>query len=323
MNKLSIIVPVYNDEKHIKNCLNSLINQTIEIDIIVVNDGSTDDTTSILKEYADKYSNIYYYTKENNGIANARNFGVEKIKTEYFGFLDSDDTCKNDMAEKMLNEIEKQNADICFSNFTWVYENGKRKESKDVFYLNKKDLFSKMFATLWNKIYKTSWFKDTQIQFPNGYRFEDASVLYRLVPYMNKVAYVDESFVDYYQRKGSITHTFNININDMIYVFKGIVDYYKENNLYDEYKEEIEFVTTRFFLGNSYLRACRIADKRVRKDTLNKGWIFLNNTFPLFKDNKYLLLPGYKNKYFKNINENKYYSNVKLFRFLYKIHLIS
>ena len=323
MNKLSIIVPVYNDGEHIEDCLNSLLNQIREVDIIVVDDGSTDSTASIIKKICEEHSNVYYYTKENNGIASARNFGVDKVQTEYFGFLDSDDTCKEDMSEKMLNEIEKQNADICFSNFTWLYENGKRKESKDVFYLNKKDIFSKMYATLWNKIYRTKWFRDTKIQFPSGYRYEDASVLYRLVPYMNKVAYVDESFVEYYQRKGSITHTFNININDMIYVFKGIVEYYKENNLFNEYKKEIEYVTTRFFLGNSYLRACRINEHQVRNETLEKGWKYLNETFPSFKENKYLLLPGKKNSYFRSITKKKYYSNVKLFRLLYKLHLLS
>lgn len=323
MNKLSIIVPVYNDEKNIKNCLNSLINQTTEVDIIVVDDGSTDNTYSVVKDLASKNINIKYFAKENKGIACARNFGVDKVQTEYFGFLDSDDTCKNEMAEKMLYEIEKQNADICFSNFTWVYENGKRKESKDVFYLDKKDIFSKMFATLWNKIYRTSWFKETNIKFPDGYRYEDASVLYRLVPHMDKVCYVDEVFVDYYQRKGSITHTFNVNINDMIYVFKGIIDYYKDKDLYDEYKDELEYVSTRFFLGNSYLRACRINDKNLRNETLEKGWNFLTNNFSSFKNNKYLDLPGKKNTYFKQISSKKYFSNVKWFRLLYKMHLLS
>ena len=323
MNKLSIIVPVYNDEKHIENCLNSLLKQTIEVDVIVVDDGSTDNTTSIVKNICKEHNNIHYFYKENEGIAITRNFGVSKVETEYFGFLDSDDTCKSDMAEKMLNKIEEEKADVCFSNFTWLYENGKRKESKDVFYLNKKDIFVKMFATLWNKIYRTEWFKQTGIKFPDGYRYEDASVLYRLVPYMNKVSYVDESFVDYFQRKGSITHTFNININDMIFIFKGIVDYYKDNNLYDEYRDEIEYVTTRFFLGNSYLRACRIEDKKVREDTLTKGWEFLNSTFPSFKDNKYLQLPGKKNTYFKTVTQKSYFSNVKLFKLLYKLHLIS
>ena len=322
MNKLSIIVPVYNDEKNIEKCLNSLLSQTKEVDIIIVDDGSTDNTSSIINNVTSGHNNVFYYQKENKGIASARNFGVDKVKTEYFGFLDSDDTCKSNMAEKVLEKIEKEKADICFSNFTWVYENGSRKESKDVFYLTKKDIFTKMFATLWNKVYRTEWFRNTGIRFPDGYRYEDASVLYRLVPYMDKVCYVDESFVDYYQRKGSITHTFNVNINDMIYVFKGIVDYYKNNNLYDEYKDEIEYVTTRFFLGNSYLRACRIEDKSVRNETLKKGWDHLNNTFPSFKDNKYLLLPGKKNRYFRNITKKKYYSNVKIFNFLYKINIL-
>ena len=108
----------------------------------------------------------------------------------------------------------------------------------------------------------------------------------------------------------------------MIYVFKGIVEYYKEKGLYEEYIEEIEYVTTRFFLGNSYLRACRINDTNIRKETLEKGWKYLNEAFPSFKDNKYLELPGKKNRYFKNISEKKYFSNVKVFRLLYKLNII-
>ena len=306
MNKLSIIVPVYNDEKNIENAINSLLNQTIEVDIIVVDDGSTDNTTNILNKLKEQHNNIYYFRKENEGIACARNFGVDKVNTEFFGFLDSDDTCKSDMAEKMLGEIEKTNSDICFCNFTWVYPNSKRKETKDVHYINKEDLFVKMFATLWNKIYRTFWFKNAKISFPKGYRYEDASVLYRLIPLMDKICYVDESLVDYNQRKGSITHTFDVNVNDMIHVFQGIIDYYKSNNLFNKYKDEIEYVTTRFFLGNSFLRVSRIKNKKERKKYLKLGWDFLNEKFPHFKDNKYLLMPGLKNKYFKNITERKY-----------------
>ena len=96
MNKLSIIVPVYNGEKTIKRAIDSLLKQTVEVDIIVVNDGSTDNTESVVKTYSN--SNIHYYYKKNGGISDARNFGISKVNTEFFGFLDSDDYVKEDMA---------------------------------------------------------------------------------------------------------------------------------------------------------------------------------------------------------------------------------
>lgn len=319
MNKLSIIVPVFNGEQDIEKCLVSLFNQTTEVEIIIVNDGSTDNTEKIVNDLISNKDNCHYYYKENTGISDTRNFGVDKVETEYFGFLDSDDSVKNDMAEKMLKCIEENNADICMSNFTWVYENGERKDAKDVGYSDKHEILEKMFATLWNKIYRTSWFRETGIRFPSGLRYEDASVLYRLAYHMDNVCYVDEAFVDYYQRKGSITHTFNININDMIYVFKGIKEFYQEKNAFEEYKDEIEYLFIRFFLGNSYLRACRIIDKDVRKDTLDKGWNFLNDNFPDYKNNKYIFNKGLKNLYFRLINHNLYNTLSYIVKFLFSI----
>ncbi len=320
MNKLSIIVPVYNGEKTIKRAIESLLKQTTPVDIIVVNDGSKDNTEEIVLDLKKNNDNIYYFYKENSGISDSRNFGVDKVETEFFGFLDSDDTVKEDMAEKMLCAIEDN--DICISNFTWVYEDGKRKEAKDIGYKNKHEIIEKMFSTLWNKIYRTSWFRETNIKFPSGLRYEDTSVLIRLAYYMDKVSYVNESFVDYYQLNGSITHTYNININDMISVFKGIKEFYEDKNAYEEYKEELEYLTIRFFLGSSYLRACKIEEKDVRRDTLDKGWNYLINTYPSFKDNKYLNSGGKKNLYFKLINRSRYYFNSKVFKVLYKLRIM-
>ena len=322
MSKISVIVPVYNGEKDIERCLFSLLNQTMAIDIIVVDDGSKDGTANVVNKYVEEFKGrIRYFYKENSGISDTRNYGVSKVETEYFGFLDSDDYVNCDMYEKMYNAIIKDDSDICMSNFLWVYEN-ETKEAKDIGYKDKHEILSSMFATLWNKLYKTKWFKDTGITFPSGLRYEDASVLYRLAMHMDKVAYVDEAFVNYVQREGSITHTFNININDMIEVFKGIKDYYINNNHYDEYKDEIEYLFIRFFLGNSYLRACRIKDKVVREETLNKGWNFLIENYPDFKKNRYLNNSGLKNKYFKLMNRQMYFSNVYIFKLLYALGIM-
>ena len=320
MNKLSIIVPVYNGEKTIKRTIDSLLNQTVEVDIIVINDGSNDNTEKIVLDLKKDNGNIYYYYKDNSGISDTRNLGIEKVNTEFFGFLDSDDYVKSDMAEKMLDAIKDN--DICMSNFTWVYEDGSRKEAKDIGYKNKHEIIEKMFSTLWNKIYRTSWFKNTGIKFPSGLRYEDTSVLIRLAYFMDKVAYVDEAFVDYYQLNGSITHTFNININDMIAVFRDIKKFYEEKGAFEEYKPELEYLTIRFFLGSSYLRACRIKNKEIKKDTLDKGWNYLNETYPNYKDNAYLNNGGKKNLYFKLINKRRYYLNARIFKRFYELGIM-
>ena len=320
MNKLSIIVPVYNGEKTIKRTIDSLLNQTVEVDIIVINDGSNDNTEKIVLDLKKDNGNIYYHYKDNSGISDTRNLGIEKVNTEFFGFLDSDDYVKTDMAEKMLDAIKDN--DICMSNFTWVYEDGSRKEAKDIGYKNKHEIIEKMFSTLWNKIYRTSWFKNTGIKFPSGLRYEDTSLLIRLAYFMDKVAYVDEAFVDYYQLNGSITHTFNININDMIAVFRDIKKFYEEKGAFEEYKPELEYLTIRFFLGSSYLRACRIKNKEIKKDTLDKGWNYLNETYPNYKDNVYLNNGGKKNLYFKLINKRRYYLNARIFKRFYELGIM-
>lgn len=321
MNDISVIVPVYNGEKDIEKCLFSLLNQSINVDIIVVDDGSTDNTRNIVEDLKQKSGErIHYYYKDNGGIADARNFGVSKVETEYFGFLDSDDTVSKNMYEKMLLEIKKENSDICMCNFYWVYDNGK-KLAKDIGYANKHEILEKMFATLWNKLYRTSWFRACEISFPKGLHYEDASLLYRLAYHMDKVAYVDEAFVNYYQRKGSITHTYTVYINDMIEVLEGIKRYYLDREYY-EYKDEIEYLFIRFFLGNSYLRACRIKDKKLRREVLDKGYECLVQNYPEFKDNPYLKKGGWKNKYFSIITKEWYYRNVYIFKLLYALKIM-
>lgn len=321
MNDISIIVPVYNGEKDIEKCLFSLLDQSVKVDIIVIDDGSTDNTADIVKGLMNKYNQIHYHKIENHGIANARNVGVSMVKTAYFGFLDSDDTIAKDMYEKMLKAIKKDDSDICMANFYWVYENS-QKLAKDVGYQNKHELLEKMFATLWNKLYKTSWFKKTNLSFPYGLHYEDASLLYRLVYYMDKVAYVDEAFVNYYQRKGSITHTFTVYINDMIEVLQGIKAFYDQNDKDGEYTKEIEYLFIRFFLGNSYLRACRIKDSKTRNEVLKKGYACLIENYPNYRLNPYLNNGGLKNKYFKLMNKQSYFINVYLFKLFYALGIM-
>ena len=113
MIKVSVIVPVYNTEKYLAKCLDSLVNQTLkDIEIIVVNDGTKDNSEKIINKYLKKYSKIRYYKKENGGLSSARNYGIELANGEYVGFVDSDDYVKDGMFSKMYECAIKNNSDI-------------------------------------------------------------------------------------------------------------------------------------------------------------------------------------------------------------------
>ena len=129
VTKVSIIVPVYNVEKYIDKCLDSLVNQTLkDIQIIIVNDGSKDDSIKIIKEYQEKYGNkIKYLEKENGGLSDARNYGIPYAEGEYIAFLDSDDYIEKNAYEEMYNIAKKEEADMVECDFYWEYPN-KRKE---------------------------------------------------------------------------------------------------------------------------------------------------------------------------------------------------
>jgi glycosyltransferase involved in cell wall biosynthesis len=317
--KINVIVPIYNAEKHLRQTLESLVHQTIDsFELILVNDGSNDSSQTIIDEYKAKYpSLIRSYIKENGGIADARNFGLSKVESEYFGFVDSDDIVETKMFESLYKQAKLDDSDVVFSNFYWTYPD-KETESKDGPYTNNKDILTRMFATLWNKIYRTDFIRSLDIHFPTGYRYEDASFLYKISPFISKWSYVDQAFVHYRQTTGSITHNHNDRVKDMIFVFKDLLDFYQGKNLFDAYKIELEYLFIRFFLGNSFLRTCQIKDPKDRKITLDLSYRILNDNFPNWKGNTYLNQGGLKNKYYKTVNKMTYPIYAFIFTLIYR-----
>lgn len=316
MVKVSVIVPCFNAEKYISKALDSLLSQTLDdMEIIVINDGSSDNSKEIIDEYYKKYPNkIRVYHQENKGIASVRNYGLSLVNGEYFGFLDSDDYTKSDMYFKMYAKAKETDADMVVSNFMWVSDKKERLE-KEGPYIAGKDMMVKLFATLWNKIYKTSLIKESGLKFPDGNRYEDACFLYCLSSILKKIEFIDEAFVSYVQVSTSITHTNNQQVKNMITVFNIIYDYYKNNNLFDEYKDELEYIHIKFFLGNSFLRSSLIKDKDDRYNTIMMGFNLLNEKFPNWYKNKYLNeFGGIKHKYFKIVRK----WNIMVFSWLYR-----
>ncbi|WP_462405896.1 CDP-glycerol glycerophosphotransferase family protein [Gracilibacillus sp. Marseille-QA3620] len=255
MTKLSVIVPIYNVESYLEECLDSLANQSLNgIEVIMVNDGSTDSSGEIMHEYAKRYSNFYAYDKENGGLGQARNFGVPFASGEYIAFVDSDDYLPEDAYKKLYNTIKETGSDIAIGNVI-RYNSTKQFPSvlhKRVF----KDTVLKAHisrnpeliydTTAWNKVFKTSFWKENNFQFPEGMLYEDLPVT---IPAHFKAKSVDIiSDVVYHWRARdvgdqSITQqrTNLVNLTDRLKAIRMVDEHFRKNNIDESLKIDKDF----------------------------------------------------------------------------------
>ena len=303
MIKVSIIVPFYNVENYIEKCLQSLVNQTLEdIEILLVNDGSQDSSKTIAKQFVEKYPNkIIYLEKENGGLSDARNYAIPYAKGEYIAFLDSDDYVETNMYEEMYHKAKQEDLDYVECDFLWEYPD-KTLESKGKQYSNKKEMFLYTRVVAWNKLIKREIVQNNHLEFPKGYRYEDVEFFYKLLPFIHHYGIVQKPFIHYVQRENSISNVQNTRTKEMIDVLAHVITYYKTNNLFEEYKEEIEYIYARYILCSSMLRMVMIQDKKERKEIIQFAWKSLNTQFPNWKKNLYLKDKGLKNLYMKSVN---------------------
>ena len=247
--KVSIIVPVYNVEKYLEKSIDSLINQTLDdIEIIAIDDGSTDSSLKILKEYEDKYNNIKVYTKENGGLSDARNYGLQYAQGEYVAFLDSDDYVDYTIYEKMYNKAIEEKADYVECDFIWEYPNENIIDT-GIRYSNKTEMFTYGRVVAWNKLIKSDIvIKNKELRFPFGLRYEDVEFFYKLIPEVKKFAFVEEPLIHYVQREDSLVKEQTEKTLDLITILNEVLEYYKKNNLFDEYKDAIKYTFVRLTL---------------------------------------------------------------------------
>ena len=319
MIKVSIIVPFYNVENYIEKCLQSLVNQTLEdIEILLVNDGSQDSSKTIAKQFVEKYPNkIIYLEKENGGLSDARNYAIPYAKGEYIAFLDSDDYVETNMYEEMYHKAKQEDLDYVECDFLWEYPD-KTLESKGKQYSNKKEMFIHTRVVAWNKLIKREIVQDNHLEFPKGYRYEDVEFFYKLLPFIHHYGIVQKSFIHYVQRENSISNVQNTRTKEIIDVLEHVIEYYKTNNLFDEYKEEMEYTYARYILCSSMLRMVMIEDKKKRKEIIQFAWKSLNTQFPNWKKNTYLKDKGLKNLYMRSVNNPtlKLYTNLARIKFI-------
>lgn len=318
MPKVSIIVPVYNVETYVEKCLKSLLEQTLEeIEIIVVNDGSTDNSKEIIqnivKQFPDK---VVYKEKENGGLSDARNYGINYAKGEYIAFFDSDDYVEKDMYEKMYLRAQKEDCDMVECNFFWEYPDHK-KEDIGKTYQGKKEMLEKVRVMACNKIIKREILEKTNIRFPKGLRYEDVEFTYKLVPYLEKISLLQEPCFYYVQRENSISNLQNERTKEIFQVLDNVIDYYQQEGLYDTYQTELEYLYARYAFCSSFLRMIKIQDKELRKKLLEETWQKVNEKFPNWKKNQILKTKkSLKHLYMRTLNKVTFKLYSQIFRIL-------
>lgn len=308
MAKVSVIVPVYNVEGYIEKCLETLVNQTLkEIEIIIVNDGSKDRSIQIINKFKEQYpEKIVYLEKENGGLSDARNFGIPHATGEYIAFLDSDDYVEKDMYQKMYEIAKKENSDMVECDFYWEYPDKKKVDTGKI-YNGKEEMLEKVRVVAWNKLIKREILEKTNIQFPKGYRYEDVEFTYKLVPFLNKVSFCKEPLVHYVQREGSISNLQNERTKEIFDVLDHVIEFYKENDLCNKFKEQLEYVYIRYAFCSSFLRMAKIQDEALKERLLEETWEKVNSTFPSWKKNQILKKDWTpKGIYLKSINSFTY-----------------
>lgn len=239
MKKVSVIVPVYNVEKYIDKCLNSLVNQTIsDIEIIIVNDGSPDNSEKIINKYLKKFSDkIVYIKKENGGQGSARNLGIEISNGEYIGFVDSDDYVDINMFEKLYNRAKEKESDIVICGRCEVNEITSALTPIGVI---KKDDDPKINAFYdqmapWNKLYKSSLIKENNIKFGLDMWYEDVVFCLKSILLTDKITYLDENLYYYLVRNGSIMNNNNSVKNlDVLKALDIIKEFSNEYNCFNK-----------------------------------------------------------------------------------------
>lgn len=293
--KVSIVIPVYNAGKYLEKCLDSLINQTLsDVELVIINDGSTDNSHEIIKKYEKKYSDRIVYKKiENGGVANARNTALKLATGEYVGFVDSDDFIELDMYEKLYNKAILDKSDIVVSGYFFDYETGKFKN----FELGNSSLFSKSLKDspeillnvtpfITNKIFRREFLEVNNFSFEKYRIFEDLLFTYKAFLKANKISKVDECFYHYCRRKGeSVTGNFTRKFEDIYEVGDKLRNYYIDNDG-NELLEYVNFIIIKHIYLRFYARV-GVKEIRFKHSFVRKSIKYLNKNIPNWKKNIY------------------------------------
>lgn len=300
---ISIVVPIFNMEKYLEKCVNSIINQTYSnLEIILVNDGSTDRSGAICDNYKKIDKRVKVIHKDNGGLSDARNAGIKIAKGKYIGFVDSDDWLELDMYENMYNEMCLSDADVVICGRIIEYANGncvkwynkKRLEMDNIDALISLNSFCSFDMAAWDKLYKTNLFKD--ILYPYGKKCEDCYTTYKIFDKCKKIVYLPKCYYHYYQREGSISNGKTVNM-DFIFASLEQMDYIEKTH-----PEILVVAKSNYAFSNNALYHFMLENNIRDNDKMSK----------MLKEAR---------KYKKDVYKNKYITNRKKFNYFIFVNM--
>lgn len=288
MVDVSVIIPVYNVEKYIKRCLDSLVNQTLEnIEFILVDDGSPDGSAEIIKEYADKFPNkIVYLYQDNAGQGAARNAGYRIAKGKYIGYVDSDDYVDTNMFKKLYDKAKEDNSDMVICGCYNVDEKTGHMVSDCNQDIHKLDIENAIFGKMavWNKLYRRELIDG--IEFRSKVWYEDLDFTIRVISKAQGISFISEPLYYYVVRFGSTMNNNNYIRNlEILDAFENL----KNSNTVEKCREMIECLAIDHILISASVRIIKsTASRNEKQELLKKLKLYLEINYPDYRKNKYV-----------------------------------
>ena len=313
-NNVTMVIPVYNSEKYISRCIDSVLNQTYKnVDILIINDGSKDNSQKILDEYEKKYKNITVIKQENMGVANTRNKAIQMTNTEYIMFMDNDDYIDKDYIETLLKNAEDGKYDIVVCGYRRPNEDGKiLREVK----LENYELSKYSVSTPWSKIYRTDFLKKNDLEFLNNDIGEDLYLNFQAYACSNKIKTIDYVGYNWFFNTKSVSSTKQRNAKkvNIFKFFNECYDTMKKKNLINKNYEVIEytFLTTVVWYLSFSTKELNFNDICKEYD---RSFDWLDKHFPGYKKNKFIGFNKAKGQ------EKIVRNSLAIMLFLHKIHL--
>lgn len=303
---VSIIIPAYNAEKYLEKCLNSILNQTyINYEIIAINDGSTDNTLTILKYYSEKSKqNMIIIDKENEGQGAGRNQGIEIARGKYIAFVDSDDYISPTYIENLVLKAEHDNADIVVCNYAIVRNDNIVKEVHPKIPKDSHDMLLDPDVVPWKQLWRKDVIEKSGIRFAERVFYEDLAFYLSIAPYIKRISTVDQVLYYYVDYGASTVHgKQDAKVGHIFTVMNLVYDHYVNSGLYEDYKDELEYVYVKILLCSSLGRICQLEDKTMRNRFAQETFYNIDKKFSSYRNNKYMT-SGIKSFYMKIIDKH-------------------
>ena len=302
MCKISVIVPVYNVEDLLSKCLDSLVNQTFDdYEIIIINDGSTDNSQSIIDDYYKKYPNIIKpFKKENGGNAGAKNFGLKYANGKYIMYVDSDDWISTYTLQKVYDKVLNDGADIVIFQAYKVLEDKcyKMDNMFKVYDFSKRYILNN--PSPWGKLIKKEILLYNELVFLEHHYYEDIAVVPAFCLYAKKISFIDDYLYYYLVREGSIMHqkSYTDKLNDIFDSLNNLTNIFIKKNAFDKYKNELEYLYIEHLLHAASLRFLPY-DEGI--SSINRICDIMKEKFPNWSKNKYYKKMNFKYKIVCNL----------------------